>query len=211
MNRLEDLVQLSKFCIPRAELREQVRLFRHLKSNAAHSRAFSSVPPDHDMATSTRRQSASKRAGRARIDSGQRACFPIRDFCWGLERSRSSASDWRARAGRGCCARRILASVHCAFSTCRLFASRVQSFRALRSRSAARALHRHDPISRVLSNFRARLQRRGGCFNRDRAGSGQLNSLALQAASWAWSAHGRDFYCDIVMRHSRNSGSQTSA
>jgi len=29
---------------PTAELREQVRLFRHLKSDAAHSRAFSSVP-----------------------------------------------------------------------------------------------------------------------------------------------------------------------
>ena len=40
---------------PTAELREQVRLFRHLKSNAAHSRAFSSVPADHDIAPSTRR------------------------------------------------------------------------------------------------------------------------------------------------------------
>jgi rhomboid protease GluP len=40
---------------PTAELREQVRLFRHLKSTSTHSRAFSSVPPDSDMATSTRR------------------------------------------------------------------------------------------------------------------------------------------------------------
>ena len=40
---------------PSAELREQVRLFRHLKSNAAHSRVFSSVPADHDIASSTRR------------------------------------------------------------------------------------------------------------------------------------------------------------
>ena len=40
---------------PTAELREQIRLFRNLKSNATHSRAFSSVPPDYDMATSTRR------------------------------------------------------------------------------------------------------------------------------------------------------------
>ena len=40
---------------PTAELREQVRLFRHLKSNPAHSRAFSSVPADHDIAPSTRR------------------------------------------------------------------------------------------------------------------------------------------------------------
>ena len=86
----------------------------------------------------------------------------IQKFCIGLARSS------RTRL----CARRILASVHCAFSTCRLFASRVQSFRALRSRSAARALNRHDPISRVLSNFRDRLQRRSGGFNRDRAGSG---------------------------------------
>src|SRR4029079_7529379 len=38
---------------PTAELREQVRLFRSLKSNATHSRASSSVPPDSDMATST--------------------------------------------------------------------------------------------------------------------------------------------------------------
>jgi membrane associated rhomboid family serine protease len=40
---------------PSAELREQVRLFRHLKSNAAHSRSFSSVPADHDIAPSARR------------------------------------------------------------------------------------------------------------------------------------------------------------
>jgi membrane associated rhomboid family serine protease len=40
---------------PTAELREQVRLFRHLKSTSTHSRAFSSVPPDSDMATFTRR------------------------------------------------------------------------------------------------------------------------------------------------------------
>jgi membrane associated rhomboid family serine protease len=40
---------------PTAELREQVRLFRHLKSNTLHSRAFSSVPADHDIAPSTRR------------------------------------------------------------------------------------------------------------------------------------------------------------
>jgi membrane associated rhomboid family serine protease len=33
---------------PTAELREQVRLFRHLKSDAAHPRVFSSVPADHD-------------------------------------------------------------------------------------------------------------------------------------------------------------------
>jgi membrane associated rhomboid family serine protease len=40
---------------PTAELREQIRLFRHLKSNATHPRASGSVPPDSDMATSTRR------------------------------------------------------------------------------------------------------------------------------------------------------------
>jgi membrane associated rhomboid family serine protease len=40
---------------PTAELREQVRLFRHLKSNAANSRAFSSVPADHNIAPSTGR------------------------------------------------------------------------------------------------------------------------------------------------------------
>ena len=40
---------------PTAELREQIRLFRNLKSNATHSRAFSSVPPDYAKATSTRR------------------------------------------------------------------------------------------------------------------------------------------------------------
>ena len=40
---------------PTAELRQQIRLFRNLKSSATHSRAFSSVPADHDMATSTRR------------------------------------------------------------------------------------------------------------------------------------------------------------
>ena len=38
---------------PTAELREQVRLFRHLKSDAVHSRAFRSVPVDHDIARST--------------------------------------------------------------------------------------------------------------------------------------------------------------
>jgi membrane associated rhomboid family serine protease len=40
---------------PTAELREQVRLFRHLKSNVANSRAFSSVPVDHNIAPSTGR------------------------------------------------------------------------------------------------------------------------------------------------------------
>jgi len=40
---------------PTAELREQVRLFRHLKSNAADSRAFRSVPADYDVARSSRR------------------------------------------------------------------------------------------------------------------------------------------------------------
>jgi membrane associated rhomboid family serine protease len=39
---------------PTAELREQVRLFRRLKSDAAHSRAFRSVPANHDIAPSTR-------------------------------------------------------------------------------------------------------------------------------------------------------------
>ena len=34
---------------PTAELREQVRLFRDLKSSPAHSRAFSSVPAEHDI------------------------------------------------------------------------------------------------------------------------------------------------------------------
>ena len=38
---------------PTAELREQVRLFRHLKSSAAHSRTFRSVPVDPDMASSS--------------------------------------------------------------------------------------------------------------------------------------------------------------
>jgi rhomboid protease GluP len=40
---------------PTAEIREQVRLFRHLQSNAPHPRAFGSVPADHDIAPSTRR------------------------------------------------------------------------------------------------------------------------------------------------------------
>jgi membrane associated rhomboid family serine protease len=40
---------------PTAELREQVRLFRHLKSNAARARAFSSVPADYDGAPSGRK------------------------------------------------------------------------------------------------------------------------------------------------------------
>ena len=41
---------------PTAELREQVRLFRHLKSNPAHSRASSSVPAEHDIRPSWRNQ-----------------------------------------------------------------------------------------------------------------------------------------------------------
>lgn len=38
---------------PTAELREQVRLFRQLKSNGRHPRAFNSVPPDHNIGPST--------------------------------------------------------------------------------------------------------------------------------------------------------------
>jgi membrane associated rhomboid family serine protease len=41
---------------PTAELREQVRLFRDLKSSPAHSRAFSSVPAEHDIRPSWRNQ-----------------------------------------------------------------------------------------------------------------------------------------------------------
>ena len=41
---------------PTAELREQVRLFRHLKSNPAHSRASRSVPAEHDIRPSWRNQ-----------------------------------------------------------------------------------------------------------------------------------------------------------
>jgi membrane associated rhomboid family serine protease len=40
---------------PTAELREQVRLFRHLKSNAARPRAFSAVSANNVVAPSTRR------------------------------------------------------------------------------------------------------------------------------------------------------------
>jgi membrane associated rhomboid family serine protease len=40
---------------PTAELREQVRLFRHFRSNAPHPRAFGSVPTDHEIAPSTLR------------------------------------------------------------------------------------------------------------------------------------------------------------
>jgi membrane associated rhomboid family serine protease len=40
---------------PRRELREQVRLFRHLKSNPALRPNFRSGPPDHEMAPSARR------------------------------------------------------------------------------------------------------------------------------------------------------------
>jgi membrane associated rhomboid family serine protease len=40
---------------PTAELREQVELFRHLKSNVAHRRAFRFVAADHDFERSTRR------------------------------------------------------------------------------------------------------------------------------------------------------------
>ena len=36
---------------PTAELREQIRVFRNLKANAAHSRAYSSVPPDDNTST----------------------------------------------------------------------------------------------------------------------------------------------------------------
>ena len=41
---------------PTAKLREQVRLFRDLKSSPAHSRAFSSVPAEHDIRPSWRNQ-----------------------------------------------------------------------------------------------------------------------------------------------------------
>ena len=74
-----------------------------------------------------------------------------------------SAPDRGARAGCSCCARRILAPVHCAFSTWRIFASGVQPFCPLRSRSATRALHRHTAVCGVLLDFRGRLQRGRSC------------------------------------------------
>jgi membrane associated rhomboid family serine protease len=41
---------------PTAELREQVRLFRHLKSNAGHPRAFNPVPAHHNGSATWRSQ-----------------------------------------------------------------------------------------------------------------------------------------------------------
>ena len=45
-----------KILHPTAELREQVRLFRHLQSRNAHSRVFTSVPGDHNMGPSAWRR-----------------------------------------------------------------------------------------------------------------------------------------------------------
>jgi membrane associated rhomboid family serine protease len=44
-----------QFLHPTTELREQVRLFRNVKANAAHSRTFSSISPGYNATTSVRR------------------------------------------------------------------------------------------------------------------------------------------------------------
>src|SRR5262249_11314235 len=49
------LAAALQFLHPTAELREQVRMFRHLKSTGADRRAFSSLSANYDIATSTRR------------------------------------------------------------------------------------------------------------------------------------------------------------
>ena len=158
---------------PTAELREQVRLFRHLKSNAAHSRAFSSVPADHDIAPSTRRsQLRSAPAVFVLILVNVLVfLFEISAGGWNDPEvlHRIGALEPDAVVAQGEYWRLFTALflhggfLHLAFN---LFALYVLG-------PPLERLHRHDPISRVLSNFRARLQRRGGCFNRDRAGSGR--------------------------------------
>jgi len=51
----ERLAAALQFLHPTAKLREQVRMFRHLKSTGSDPRAFSSLSANYDIATSTRR------------------------------------------------------------------------------------------------------------------------------------------------------------
>jgi len=76
---LEDLVRLPDLH-PTAEIREQVRLFRHSQSNAPHFACVNSVPADHDIAPSTRKSARSAPALFVLI-LVQCHCFPVRDFC----------------------------------------------------------------------------------------------------------------------------------
>jgi len=69
---------------PTAELREQVRLFRHLKSDAAHSRAFNSVRADHNIAPPSRR-SQLRSAPAVFVLIWSMCLFSCSRFCWGLE------------------------------------------------------------------------------------------------------------------------------
>src|SRR5262245_58118630 len=154
---------------PTAELREQARLFRQSKSNAAHPRAFSSIPADHNIAASARRSEL-------RSPPAVLILILVNVLVFLFE---LSVGDWNdpgvlhriggARAGCGNYARRVLASVHCAFSTCRIFASRVQPVCVVCSWTAAGAHHRHIAICGVLFIFRPRVRCRRGCSGQSRA------------------------------------------
>jgi len=62
---------------PSAELREQVRLFRHLESNPGHRSAFSSASPRSPYRRFHSAQSSSKCTSRARLNCCECARVPV--------------------------------------------------------------------------------------------------------------------------------------
>jgi len=129
---------------PTAEIREQVRLFRHSQSNAPHSRAFNSVPADHDIAPSTRR-SQLRSAPAVFVLILSMSLFSCSRFLPGTERSKSSASDWALEPHAVVAQREYWRLFTALFLHGGFFASRIQPFRPLRSRS---------PLERSIGTIR---------------------------------------------------------
>jgi len=132
-------VRLSRFCIPPPNCESQSDYFAIENLTRTFALRFNSVCADHNIAPSSRRSQLRSAPAVFVLILVNCACFSLFEISgWGLERSKVFCIGLGRSSRTRCCTTRILASFHWAFSTWRLFASRVQPFRPLRSRSAAR-------------------------------------------------------------------------
>ena len=169
---------------PTAELREQVRLFRHLKSNAPHRAAFSSVPAGHHIRRSTwHSQPQSAPAVFVLILANVLVfLFEISVGNWNDPRvlHRIGALEADAVVAQHEYWRLFTALflhggfLHLAFNLFALYVLGPPLY----------MLDRHHAISRVLSNFGPRLLRGGSCINGDRAGSGGASHRSVGLYPW---------------------------
>ena len=151
---------------PTAELRDQVRIFRTLEM-----RHGASVDVPSEITSQDRHQRLRGAPAGPVLILLNVAVFLHRTLARSIGQSSNATSPRLARLFRRSSKRRVLATVHRAFSAFRFCPSRVQSFRALRARSAVGTNYRHNPIRDLLPDFRNRVDRRSGLVDsvKDRA------------------------------------------